>query len=64
MQSDCKMTIALLQNKTGKQSDNTHFVFLFKLFDILLYYSKLPHIRAFSNFPHQTHLWWLFSSLG
>lgn len=38
MQSDCKMTITLLQNKTGKQSDNTHFVFLFYLFYVLLYY--------------------------
>lgn len=38
MQSDCKMTIALLQNKTGKQSDEYSFVFLFKLFYVLLYY--------------------------
>lgn len=27
MQSDCKMTIALLQNKTGKQSDKYAFCF-------------------------------------
>lgn len=27
MQSDCKMAIALLQNKTGKQSDKYAFCF-------------------------------------
>lgn len=27
MQSDCKMTITLLQNKTGKQSDKYTFCF-------------------------------------
>lgn len=27
MQSDCKMTIAILQNKTGKQSDKYAFCF-------------------------------------
>ncbi len=27
MQSDCKLTIALLQNKTGKQSDKYAFCF-------------------------------------
>lgn len=27
MQSDCKMTIAFLQNKTGKQSDKYAFCF-------------------------------------
>ena len=27
MQSDCKMTIALLQNKTGKQSHKYAFCF-------------------------------------
>lgn len=27
MQIDCKMTIALLQNKTGKQSDEYAFCF-------------------------------------
>lgn len=31
MQSDCKMTIALLQNKTGKQSDKYAFCFPVKI---------------------------------
>lgn len=43
MQSDCKMTITLLQNKTGKQSDNTHFVFLFYY---LIFYCIVKSFRT------------------
>lgn len=43
MQSDCKMTIALLQNKTGKQSDNTHFVFLL---NYLIFYCIIKSFRT------------------
>lgn len=48
MQSDCKMTIALLQNKTGKQSDNTHFVFLFYY---LIFYCIVNSFRTSEHFP-------------
>lgn len=48
MQSDCKMTITLLQNKTGKQSDNTHFV---SLFYYLIFYCIVKNFRTSEHFP-------------
>ena len=48
MQSDCKMTITLLQNKTGKQSDNTHFVFLF---NYLMFECIIGSVRTSEHLP-------------
>ncbi len=48
MQSDCKMTITLLQNKTGKQSDKYAFCFLF---NYLIFYCIVKSFRTSEHFP-------------
>ena len=50
MQSDCKMIIAFLQNKTGKQSDK--YAFCFPVFFCLCYFIFCCTIKNFRTLEH------------